>query len=89
VQQQTQQTLASQELDRAQTLLKQGYATQELFDQQKQALDGANAGLIAAKERVEEAKHALEALQHDVGSIRSILRTIACRTSPAAFNIVS
>jgi HlyD family secretion protein len=67
VQQQTQQTLAAQELDRAQTLLKQGYATQELFDQQKQALDGANAGLIAAKERVEEAKRALEALQHDVG----------------------
>jgi len=67
VQQQTQQTLAAQELDRAQTLLKQGYATQELFDQQKQALDAANAGLIAAEKRVEEAKRALEALQHDVG----------------------
>jgi HlyD family secretion protein len=67
VQQQTQQTLAAQELDRAQTLLKQGYATQELFDQQKQAFDAANAGLIAAEKRVEEAKRALEALQHDVG----------------------
>jgi HlyD family secretion protein len=48
-------------------LLKQGYATQELFDQQKQAFDAANAGLIAAEKRVEEAKRALEALQHDVG----------------------
>ena len=67
VQQQTQQTLAAQELDRAQTLLKSGYATQELFDQQKQALDAANAGLIAAEKRVAEAKHALEAAQHDVG----------------------
>jgi HlyD family secretion protein len=67
VQQQTQQTLAAQELDRAQTLLKSGYATQELFDQQKQALDAANAGLIAAEKKVAEAKHALEAAQHDVG----------------------
>jgi HlyD family secretion protein len=67
VQQQTQQTLAAQELDRAQTLLKSGYVTQELFDQQKQALDAANAGLIAGEKRVEGSKRALEALQHDVG----------------------
>ena len=67
VQQQTQQTLAAQELDRTQTLLKEGYATKELFDQRKQALDGANAGLSAAQAKVAEAKRVLEASQHDVG----------------------
>jgi HlyD family secretion protein len=67
VQQQTQQTLAAQELDRTQTLLKEGYATKELFDQRKQALDGANAGLSAAEAKVAEANRVLEASQHDVG----------------------
>jgi HlyD family secretion protein len=66
-QQRTQQTLAAQELERTQNLLKQGFATQELFDQRKQALDGANAGLRAATERVAETERALEASQHDVG----------------------
>ncbi len=63
----TQQMLAVQELDRTQTLLKNGYATRELFDQRKQALDAANAGLRAATERVAASEHALEASQHDVG----------------------
>jgi HlyD family secretion protein len=66
-QQRTQQTLAAQQLERTQNLLKQGFATQELFDQRKQALDGANAGLRAATERVAETERALEASQHDVG----------------------
>ena len=66
-QQRTQQILAAQELDRTQTLLKNGWATKELFDQRKQALDGANAGLSAATERVAEAERALEASRHDVG----------------------
>jgi len=65
-QQRTQQTLAAQELDRTQSLLKNGYATQELFDQRKQGLDGANAGLRAATGRVAQAEHALEASEHDV-----------------------
>jgi HlyD family secretion protein len=69
-QQRTQQTLAAQELDRTQTLLKNGFATKELFDQRKQALDGANAGLSAATNRVAEAERALEASQHDVGLYR-------------------
>ena len=43
-QQRRQQTLAAQELDRTQSLLKNGYATKELFDQRKQAMDAANAG---------------------------------------------
>jgi HlyD family secretion protein len=66
-QQRTQQTLAAQELERTQTLLKGGYATQELFDQRKQALDAANAGLRAATERVAGTERALEASEHDVG----------------------
>jgi len=66
-QQRTQQTLAAQELDRTQALLKNGWATKELFDQRKQALDGANAGLSAATDRVAEAERALEASEHDVG----------------------
>jgi HlyD family secretion protein len=66
-QQRTQQILAAQELDRTQSLLKNGYATQELFDQRKQSLDGANAGLRAATERVAQAERALEASEHDVG----------------------
>ena len=66
-QQRTQQTLAAQELDRTQGLLKNGWATKELFDQRKQALDAANAGLRAATERVAQTERALEASEHDVG----------------------
>ena len=66
-QQRTQQTLAAQELDRTQGLLKDGWATKELFDQRKQALDVANAGLRAATERVAQTERALEASEHDVG----------------------
>jgi HlyD family secretion protein len=65
-QQQTQVTLASQEMDRAAKLLRDGWTTQEIFDQRRQALDGANAGLTAARQRVAQAEHALEAARHDV-----------------------
>jgi HlyD family secretion protein len=66
-QQRTQQTLAAQQLDRTESLLKSGYATRELFDQRKQAVDGTNAGLRAATEKVAQAERALEASEHDVG----------------------
>jgi HlyD family secretion protein len=66
-QQRTQQTLAAQELDRTQGLLKNGWATKELFDQRKQAVDAATAGLRAATERVAQTERALEASEHDVG----------------------
>jgi HlyD family secretion protein len=65
-QQRTQVLLARQEMDRTQVLVKQGWATKELFDQRKQTLDGANAGLAAAEARVTEAQHALDAATHDV-----------------------
>jgi len=67
VQQQTTKTLAEQEMDRANSLLKNGWTTQEVADQRKQALDAAIAGLNATQARVLVAQHALEAAQHDAG----------------------
>jgi HlyD family secretion protein len=65
-QQQTQLVLTQRELERTQSLLKNGYATQELSDQRRQQMEAATAGLIAANARVEQATHALRAAQHDV-----------------------
>ncbi len=67
IQQQTQRTLAQQEMERTAQLLKNGWTTQEIADQRKQALDGAVAAYNAAQARVEVAQHALEAAQHDAG----------------------
>jgi HlyD family secretion protein len=67
VQQQTQRTLAEQEMERTKQLLKNGWTTQEIADQRKQTLDGAVAAYNAAQARVEVARHALEAAQHDAG----------------------
>jgi len=67
VQQQTTKTLAEQEMDRANSLLKNGWTTQEVADQRKQALDATIAGFNAAQARVLVAQHALEAAQHDAG----------------------
>jgi len=64
-QQQTQQLLAQQEMNRARDLLKNGWVTQETVDQRQQQLDGTNAALIAAQAKVSEAQHALEAAEHD------------------------
>jgi len=65
-QQQSQFVLAQQELDRTQTLLKNGFATKELFDQRQQQFNGATAALHAVNARVEQAEHALDAARHDV-----------------------
>jgi HlyD family secretion protein len=65
VQQTTQVTLAQQEIDRTTNLVKKGFATYELLDQRRQAFDGANAALTAAKERVGESEHALDAATHN------------------------
>jgi HlyD family secretion protein len=67
IQQQTQRTLAQQEMERTAQLLKNGWTTQEIADQRKQALDGAVAAYNAAQARVEVAHHAQEAAQHDAG----------------------
>lgn len=65
-QQQAQLTLANQEMDRAQALLKNGWITKETFDQRQQVLDAAKAGLAAANAKTAQAEHAVEAAQHDV-----------------------
>jgi len=65
-QQQTQVALAKQQLDRTSYLLQRGNATQELYDQRRQQLDGAIAALSAATARVAQTEHALNAAQHEV-----------------------
>ncbi len=65
-QQKTQVLLAQQQFDRAATLVQKGFQTREVLDQRQQQLDGANAALSAAKLRVIEFEHALDAATHDV-----------------------
>jgi HlyD family secretion protein len=64
-QQTTQVTLAQQQFDRTNTLVARGFATNELLDQRRQALNGAIAALNAAKDRVAEADRAIDAATHD------------------------
>jgi HlyD family secretion protein len=66
VQQESQVTLAKQEIDRTASLVARGYATNELLDQRRQALNGALALLNAATARVGQAQNALDAASHDV-----------------------
>ena len=65
VQQTTQVTLAQQQFDRTSSLVARGYATNELLDQRRQALNSAIAALSAAKDRVGEADRAIDAATHD------------------------
>ena len=66
VQQTSQVTLAQQQLDRTNDLVKRGFATNELLDQRRQAINAATAALNAANNRVGEAAQALDAATHDV-----------------------
>lgn len=66
VQQQTQVLLAKQEYDRAAYLVQKGFQTKEVTEQREQQLNAANAGLDAARQRVTESVHAMEAATHDV-----------------------
>jgi HlyD family secretion protein len=66
VQQETQVTLAQQEIDRASYLVQRGYETKEVLDQRRQQFDGATALRNAADARVTQAQHALDAATHDV-----------------------
>ena len=65
-QQQSQLTLAQQQLDRTQSLVQRGYATKELLDQRRQQVDAATAALNAANFRVAITERALDAGQQDV-----------------------
>jgi HlyD family secretion protein len=65
-QQQSQLTLAQQELDRTQTLVQRGFATKQLLDQRRQQVDGATAALNATNFRVAQTERALDAATQDV-----------------------
>jgi len=65
-QQQSQLVLAKAEFDRAAALLQRGNTTMQIYDQRRQALDAANAGVNAATARVGQAERALDAARHDV-----------------------
>lgn len=62
---QTQEKLAKQEFERTQNLVKQGWATHQLFDQRTQSLNAAQAGLRAGEARLLEAQHANEVATHN------------------------
>jgi HlyD family secretion protein len=62
----TQVVLARQQMERSETLLKNGWTTRELFDQRRQQLEGAQAAELAASLRVRAAEAVLTAAQHDV-----------------------
>jgi HlyD family secretion protein len=66
VQQKTLLLLAQQELNRATNLVQKGAETKEVVDQRQQATDAASAALKAARDRVVESQHAMEASTHDV-----------------------
>jgi HlyD family secretion protein len=65
-QQQTQVTLAQQQLGRTSALVPKGFATVELLDQRRQQMNAAVAAQNAANHKVAEAQHALDAATHDV-----------------------
>ncbi len=65
IQLETQEKLAQQEFERTQNLVKQGWATHELFDQRTQQLTAAQAALRAGQARLLEAEHAKEAATHN------------------------
>ncbi|MBS0525740.1 MAG: HlyD family efflux transporter periplasmic adaptor subunit [Proteobacteria bacterium] len=66
----TQVRLAEQQMDRASTLLKNGWTTQEIFDQRSQQLNTARAAERAASARVKQIQNALQAAQHNVELIK-------------------
>jgi HlyD family secretion protein len=58
--------LAAQDIERTQTLFKNGWTTKEVLDQRQQHLDSARAAEVAALARVAVTQHALRAAEHDV-----------------------
>lgn len=58
--------LAQQEFDRASYLVQRGFQTKEVLDQRQQQLNSATALLSAARARVIQAEHALDAATQDV-----------------------
>ena len=75
-QQQTQVTLAQQQLDRTSALVPKGFATVELLDQRRQQMNAAVAAQNAANHKVAEAQHALDAATQTSNSTGSTSSTI-------------
>ncbi len=73
VQLKTQQKLAQQEFDRTQALVQRGFATFQLLDQRRQALDGANAAVKAATAKIAEAEEAVAATTHNVAYYKIVI----------------
>ena len=71
---QSQLKLAQQEFDRTQNLVKQGWATHELFDQRTQRLQAAQDALSAGEAKELEAQHAYDAATHNAELLRVNIR---------------
>jgi HlyD family secretion protein len=66
-------TLAQQQLQRAETLVQEGWATREKYDQRKQELDSATAVLTAATKQIDEAQAAVKAADAKVNQLQTEL----------------
>lgn len=71
LQQQAAVELARKQVARTERLLKNDYATHELYDQQKQQLDGALAAQMMAVARLGQAEQAAAAARHQVALDRT------------------
>jgi HlyD family secretion protein len=64
-------TLAQQEMQRAATLVKEGWTTREKYDQRKQELDSATAALTSATKQIDEAQAAVKAADANVERLQA------------------
>jgi HlyD family secretion protein len=64
-------TLAQQQMQRAETLVKQGWTTREKYDQRKQELDSATAALTSATKQIDEAQAAVKAADANVERLQA------------------
>jgi HlyD family secretion protein len=64
-------TLAQQEMQRAETLVKEGWTTREKYDQRKQGLDSATAALTSATKQIDEAQAAVKAADANVERLQA------------------
>src|SRR6187200_3135105 len=64
-------TLAQQQMQRAETLVKEGWTTREKYDQRKQELDTATAALTSATKQIDEAQAAVKAADANVERLQA------------------
>jgi HlyD family secretion protein len=90
--QQTQVTLAHQELDRTSALVPKGFATIETLDQRRQQVNAAVVAENAVTQRIAQAQHALDAATQDVELYRvNILDNtlLAPRDGPIEYRVAN